>query len=213
LLTPTYAAVCAALGKAPSETVYMDDVIGTGFTTLDAADAGITDLSGLEYCRDLSWVDLSGNPIMDITPLWLLPSLWSINLNGTAISTIAPLFGLNHLRHLHLNDTNLSGCIRDRLRNFPLKLAWNFPSSLFRRVPREDAFGGYIRLWPILARRTRSSSQSQWRSSGRLAMHLQKILKTMKLEPTMRVVGCSTQALRPDSDGLSFQIQMTMYKQ
>ena len=104
-----HAAVCAAIGKGPAETVYMTDVVGMGFTYLHAADAGIVELTGLGYCRDLMTVNFSGNPIADIAPLGALPRLRSIDLSGVGTESIAALQPLNHVEELYLNDNSLVG--------------------------------------------------------------------------------------------------------
>ncbi|NUN94983.1 MAG: leucine-rich repeat domain-containing protein [Candidatus Omnitrophica bacterium] len=57
-------AVREAIGK-PSGDILNTDVIGAGFTTLDATNRGIVHLSGLEHCRDLIELDLSGNNLSD----------------------------------------------------------------------------------------------------------------------------------------------------
>ncbi|MCC6694075.1 MAG: leucine-rich repeat domain-containing protein [Candidatus Hydrogenedentes bacterium] len=70
--------------------------------SLDARDLNIRNLSGLEYCTNLTFLDLSGNPISDITPLATLVNLQSLNLDGTDVYDIAALAGLQNLDSVSL---------------------------------------------------------------------------------------------------------------
>ncbi len=55
--------------------------------SLDARRRGITDLTGLEYCANLSRLVLSDNGIRDISPLVSLSKLNVVMLNGNPLST------------------------------------------------------------------------------------------------------------------------------
>jgi Leucine-rich repeat (LRR) protein len=73
--------------------------------SLDASDLRIRDLSGLEFCTNLTFLDLSGNPISDITPLASLTNLLSLKLDSTEVFNLAALAGLINLHSLSLCST------------------------------------------------------------------------------------------------------------
>jgi Leucine-rich repeat (LRR) protein len=75
--------------------------------TLDAKGLGVSDLSGLEYCENLIWLDLDTNSISDLTPLTNLVNLMSLNLDSNEVFDIAPLAGLLNLDSLSLFDNQV----------------------------------------------------------------------------------------------------------
>ena len=99
-------------------------------TGLDSVRQGVSDLSGLEYCVNLTTLYLHDNQISDISPLSSLASLTTLylhnnqisdisalsslanlttlNLPGNQISDISPLSSLANLTTLYLNDNQIS---------------------------------------------------------------------------------------------------------
>ncbi len=69
---------------------------------LEAREKGIRNLTGLEHCENLTWLDLEGNAIADITPLSSLVNLGYLNLERNNITDIGPLAGLFHLKQVML---------------------------------------------------------------------------------------------------------------
>ena len=67
------AAVEAALGKASGATITTDEM--ATLIRLDASDAGIHDLNGLEAATNLTELDLGNNSIADISALGRLNSV------------------------------------------------------------------------------------------------------------------------------------------
>ena len=65
-----------------------------GLTSLEAPERGITDLSGLEYCTNLTDLNLWDNRIRDISPLASLTNLTELWLYDNQISDISPLIDL-----------------------------------------------------------------------------------------------------------------------
>ncbi len=100
------AAVRDALGKPVGEEITVAEL--ATLTTLVAESSDITDLSGLEYCTDLTGLGLQGNQINDITPLANLTSLNDLVLYGNQISDISHLSNLTNLTGLGLRDTQIS---------------------------------------------------------------------------------------------------------
>lgn len=77
-------------------------------TYLEALNANIQDLTGLEHATNLTYLFLWNNSISDISPLSGLTQLAFIDLQGNPISDISPLKGLTNLLFLGLQDTSVS---------------------------------------------------------------------------------------------------------
>ncbi|MBM3289108.1 MAG: leucine-rich repeat domain-containing protein [Candidatus Hydrogenedentes bacterium] len=63
----------------------------------------IRDLTGLENATNLTFLDVSGNPIADISAVASLVNLLSLNIDGTDVFELSPLAGL-------INLDSLSAC-------------------------------------------------------------------------------------------------------
>jgi internalin A len=107
------AAVREALNKA-SGPIYASEL--AGLVSLSASDRGIQDLSGLEYCTNLSGLSLWGNQISNISPLRNLSTLTELLLCTNQISDISPLAELANLTALLLY-TNQIGDISALVEN------------------------------------------------------------------------------------------------
>ncbi len=102
------AAIRAAISK-PTGDILDTDLVGVGFTTLNAFGAGISDLTGLEYCTDLMMLYLDRNySISDLSPLSGLTSLTNLSLYYNSISDLSPLSGLTSLTRLDLYGNSIS---------------------------------------------------------------------------------------------------------
>ena len=53
--------------------------------------AGITDLTGLEYAVNLSWLNLKNNQITDLSPIRSLTSLSGLDVSGNNLTEIPDL--------------------------------------------------------------------------------------------------------------------------
>jgi hypothetical protein len=73
-------------------------------TTLDARGWSIRDLTGLENCPNLVWLDLSNNDVSDLTPLTNLENLTVVILSSNSIADLSPLAGLRNLDEIYLTD-------------------------------------------------------------------------------------------------------------
>lgn len=74
---------------------------------LDVEQAGITDLSGLEYATNLESLHAWMNPIFDLTPLANLTNLIYLDLTECQIVDITPLANLIRLQNLHLSSNQI----------------------------------------------------------------------------------------------------------
>ena len=122
------AAIENKLGKAPGTPIAPAEMVT--LTHLEARNANISDLTGLEGATNLKSLRLGGNSISDIAPVTSLTnlkvlSLWAnsisdispvealtnlteLNLSGNLISDISPVADLNQLTWLHLQSNRIS---------------------------------------------------------------------------------------------------------
>ncbi len=82
-------AIEKALRKASGVTITTEDM--KSLYELEAPNASITDLTGLEGATSLTWLILNNNSISDISPLKGLTNLVRLDLNNNSISDISPL--------------------------------------------------------------------------------------------------------------------------
>ena len=99
------AAIREAIGE-PTGDILQSDL--DALTTLFPYSRGITNITGLEYCGSLGWLDLYGNQIDDLTPLSSLTNLYRLYLEDNQISDIVPLSGLTNLEDLDLGGNQIS---------------------------------------------------------------------------------------------------------
>lgn len=102
------AAVRSAIGKAQG-TIYRSDV--AGLRKLTARSRGITNLTGLERCTNLTTLTLDKNQVTDLTPLCGLTGLTELSLASNSITDITPLEGLTQLDKLSLLENQIAGII------------------------------------------------------------------------------------------------------
>ena len=86
--------------------IYPSDL--EGLTYLDASVRGISDLTGLEHCTDLTDLSLSYNQIDDVSPLVGLINLTRLWLEGNQIIDVSPLANLTTLTELFLGRNQIS---------------------------------------------------------------------------------------------------------
>ena len=111
------AAVETALGKTSDDTITVADM--AALTRLEAPNANISDLTGLEHATNLTdlflgdthvegegWIN--SNSIKDLSPLAGLTNLTWLNLSQNNITALSPLAGLTNLTWLDIGGNNLS---------------------------------------------------------------------------------------------------------
>ena len=100
------AAVEKALGKASGATITTADM--AKLTHLEARNANISDLTGLEFATNLQSLDLgygeggTSHAVKDLSPLADLTQLTYLHLPGKSISDISAVAGLTNLTWLNL---------------------------------------------------------------------------------------------------------------
>ena len=97
------------LGLITGAPITADEMVT--LTHLDAENAAITDLTGLETATNLQHLNLIGNAVTDISPLTGLTNLKMLRLEGNAISDLSPLVanvGLGNGDKVVVGDNPLS---------------------------------------------------------------------------------------------------------
>ncbi len=79
-----------------------------GLTNLDASEANIVRLDGLQCCPDLETLVLTRNQISNLTPLGGLFTLTLLDLGENLVSNLGPLSTLENLHDLNLEDNRVS---------------------------------------------------------------------------------------------------------
>ncbi len=98
-------AIRSAIGKPVGD---IDNTELIGLTTLTASYSGIADLTGLEECVDLIYINFWGNSISDISPLSGLSNLQGLLFRDNSISDISALSGLINLQTIGFNSNSIS---------------------------------------------------------------------------------------------------------
>ena len=106
---------CAINGAATEE---KDQLIALGgetfradIITLDLSGRGLTDISALSACQNLTSLNLSGNNISDLTPLMDIPGLQTLTLAYNNVSDLRPLMGLASIRTLDVSYNSVSSTV------------------------------------------------------------------------------------------------------
>ena len=100
------AAIEDALDKSPGTPIAPAEI--ATLTHLEARNANISDLTGLEHATNLTFLDISDNRISDISPVAGLINLTLLDLDGNALSDISPVAGLTNLTFLDIWRTPIS---------------------------------------------------------------------------------------------------------
>ena len=77
-------------------------------TSLEASGRKISDLTGLEYAKNLQTLRLTHNQIGDLSPLSSLKNLWKLVPNNNHISDLSPLSSLRQLKYLDIHENRIS---------------------------------------------------------------------------------------------------------
>ncbi len=73
-------------------------------TSLTADSAGVTSLTGLEYCTAMTYLELEFDNITDLTPLTNLTGLGELDIYGNQVSNISALAGMTKMTYLEIGD-------------------------------------------------------------------------------------------------------------
>ena len=100
------AAIAAGLGIANGAPITRAQLVTVD--SLDASDSEITDLTGLEFAVNMTYLSLWGNLITDISPLSGLTNLRTLWLGDNSIVDCSPLADLTRLTQLDLQSNGIS---------------------------------------------------------------------------------------------------------
>ena len=95
-----------ALGVTPGTPIAPQAM--AALTRLEASDANISDLTGLQHATNLTWLNLGFNNISDISPLVDLTNLTALRLYVNSITDISAVVGLANLIKLHLGNNSIT---------------------------------------------------------------------------------------------------------
>ena len=95
-----HAVIEAALDKASDDLITAAEM--ETLTSLEAGDASISDLTGLEFAINLTGLNLDDNFVSDISSVAGLTTLTWLNLGNNSVSDMSPLAGLTNLSVLYL---------------------------------------------------------------------------------------------------------------
>ena len=118
------AAIEEELGKAKGAAITNRDMYR--LLNLDASDAGIRELTGLEFAINLKFLDLDENQITNVSVPAGLKKLESLDLDRNLISDISPLASLKNLKWLDLNYNKITNVSLSGLKSLEsLDLGYN----------------------------------------------------------------------------------------
>ena len=100
------AAVEAALGKTPGALITAAEM--ARLEVIEADDAGISNLTGLEAATELRRIEFRHNSISDLSPLRGLTRLNNIKLRGNRITDVSPLAELINVDWLGLEENEIT---------------------------------------------------------------------------------------------------------
>ena len=100
------AAIAKAIGVPPSTPIFRGPL--AYLIRLEADNANISNLTGLEGATNLRTLSLSGNSVSDLSALTGLTKLINLSLQENNISDISAVAGLTNLEALYLGSNNIS---------------------------------------------------------------------------------------------------------
>ena len=109
-------ALLRQLEKSPNDEISIAEAENAP-QTLDLSQAGISNLEGIQYFKNVTFLKLHENNIQDLTPLSNLTKLKILLLNDNVIEDIAPLANLKNVILLNLNNNQVTNL--QMLKNIP----------------------------------------------------------------------------------------------
>ena len=100
------AVIEGALSKVTGDPITASEMVTLPY--LEANEAGISNLTGLEYATNLTELHLWRNSVSDISPLAGLTNLTGLYLGGSSASDLSPLVELTNLESLFLDSNGIA---------------------------------------------------------------------------------------------------------
>lgn len=98
-------AVRNELGRASGELTCSDLALLEG---LDARESGVAELEGLQYANRLTYLQLNGNEVSDLTPILGLHQLTGLGLDGNPVPDHGVLAGFTDLWYLSVGEAGVT---------------------------------------------------------------------------------------------------------
>lgn len=136
--------ILSSLGMDSNSIITKKDLLS--LTSLYANSSNISDLTGLEYCTNLEYLDLYINSISDISPLKNLSKLSNLELDSNCITDISVLTNLTNLNEVFLRYNSISN-VPDLSNLTNLNHAYIEYQSII--LPEEKFNGDYTLKMPI----------------------------------------------------------------
>ena len=109
-------ALLRELGKSPNDEISIAEAENAP-QTLDLSQASISNLEGIQYFKNVTFLKLHENNIQDLTPLSNLTKLKILLLNDNLIEDIGPLANLKNVTLLNLSNNQVTNL--QPLQNIP----------------------------------------------------------------------------------------------
>ena len=109
-------ALLRQLGKSPNDEISIAEAENAP-QTLDLSQASISNLEGIQYFKNVTFLKLHENNIQDLTPLSNLTKLKILLLNDNLMEDIGPLANLKNVTLLNLNNNQVTNL--QMLKNIP----------------------------------------------------------------------------------------------
>ncbi|MCR8746783.1 S-layer homology domain-containing protein [Romboutsia lituseburensis] len=128
--------VLRTLGKNPMDSITitisdMESLTSLSFWAAFSSDK-ISNLEGIQYAKNLKYLDVSYNKISDIGPLTNLTNLKDLDVSYNKISDIGPLRNLTKLERLNLDSNHILDF--SPLKNLPNKEKFRYGTILEQNV-------------------------------------------------------------------------------
>jgi hypothetical protein len=101
-----FESVLREIVNKPTGALLFSDIVT--INDIQAENRGITDITGIEHCDSLVFLNLADNNVSDISALSELPKLADLNLGNNKLTDIGPLAGIETLGHLGIGMNQLS---------------------------------------------------------------------------------------------------------
>ena len=102
-------AIAEALGKAPGDTITAAEM--ATLREIDAWGRDISDLTGLEFAKNLTELYIYHNPLSDLSPLASLTKLREVYFGDTEVADLSPLSGLHELEEINASATRIRSLV------------------------------------------------------------------------------------------------------
>lgn len=97
---PAFEALIREVLNKPSGDIIKNDMMTIHY--INGYERNISSIDGIEYCKNLEWINICTNQISDISPFAVLKRLQYINLWTNQISDISVLSELTSLTNLYI---------------------------------------------------------------------------------------------------------------